>query len=209
MTAAARSPAPYVPKGDTLPHQVCLYLQRNPAGELLVAAIARMFDAEPGGIPSSLNSAVRHGLLLRSTTTGGQLTFRSGPRLADVVLEDRPSVAETPPTPTKPSTPLSPNSVFAMGQQAKPKRRVTPLPSADAIEIRKGVPKPDARGKSRGAVYQAIAGRMEVGDSVELPLAQARALCSWAKDKTLKCADSRRWSFARIDDKTGGVWRDA
>lgn len=100
----------------------------------------------------------------------------------------------------KPET-VAPNSVFAAGQAAKPKRNYEPF-DPDKIEIKRGVPLPAASTLgARASGSLALLGRMKSGDMVELPDRKAHTIASAAKKAGIKVA------LRRLGDGVKGVWK--
>jgi hypothetical protein len=106
-------------------------------------------------------------------------------------------------TPRTPIPPLGvPSSVFEMGRQAKPVpvlRKRTPLP--ENIEIKSGIPVPEAQTGKRGDLYAPILHRMQPGDMVELCIEHSRSMLKRAKALGIK-ATSRT-----LPNGKTGVWR--
>lgn len=105
-------------------------------------------------------------------------------------------------------------SVFdiARGASDVPRTKPAAAPAVDlsTVAIRKGVPKPE-RQRGIATQYNTLVVKMEPGDSVELPLKQARGFYSAAK-KFAATADTEprpAFSFRKLSPTHGGVWRDA
>lgn len=98
------------------------------------------------------------------------------------------------------------------GAQAAQAHARVAIPAVDlaTVVIRKGVPKPE---RQRGIVtqYNTLVAKMEPGDSVELPLKQARGFYSAAKKfaATAETEPRPAFSFRKLSPTHGGVWRDA
>ena len=101
----------------------------------------------------------------------------------------------------------APNSVFDAGRKAKADAS-PPRPAASDIVIRKGVEKPAARGTATG-IYLDVIRKMQPTDSVELALKHAKSFYARAKEHGLSTTPPQRFSFRKLSDTTGAVWRDA
>jgi hypothetical protein len=100
-------------------------------------------------------------------------------------------------------------SVFDAGRQAKAASKL-PLPDPAKVVIRKGVSKPPSmHGAGSGAVYVQILQRMQPTDSVELPLSQAKSLYARSKEFGKTTTPPQRYSFRKLNETTGALWRDA
>lgn len=99
----------------------------------------------------------------------------------------------------------APNSVFDAGRQARVASEPARIDLA-TIVIRQGVPKPPPR---RGVVgYLPVILHMQPGDSVELPLKQARGFYARAKQAGVAATPPQRFSFRRLSAQSGAIWRD-
>lgn len=116
--------------------------------------------------------------------------------VADLPVRQRRISAAGSPAPET----TAPRSVF---DQARP--------SKDApieIVIRKGVPIPAARTTPGCSVLVKAAQQMEPGDSVELPLTQAKSLMRIARKVGDAIRPPRHFVFRKLSDELGAVWRD-
>jgi len=105
----------------------------------------------------------------------------------------------------KPPQTSAPTSVFDAGTRAKAAAR-PPEIALDKIVIRKGVPKPDPlRVRDK---WNPLISRMAPGDSVELPLHQAKNLYSACKKVGEASKPRKTFSVRTINATTGAVWRD-
>jgi hypothetical protein len=101
----------------------------------------------------------------------------------------------------------APNSVFDAGRQAKSAAE-PPLPTT--IAIRRGIEKPAVRQRGRTGVYLQTIRQMQVGDSTEaLALKHARSFYARANEYAKTCAPPQQYSFRKLSETTGAVWRDA
>lgn len=101
----------------------------------------------------------------------------------------------------------APISAFDAGRKAKAAAALPP-PNADKIVIRKGVPIPGAV-RVRGGVYLPVIKQMQPGDSVELPLQQAKSFYARAKEHGKTVAPPQHFVMRKLSDTKGAVWRDA
>ncbi len=105
----------------------------------------------------------------------------------------------------------APISVFDAGRQAKESARRPRVPLIDLtkVEIRKGVAIPEPR-SSQTKFYASLLGRMELGDSVQLPSRQAYSLYAAAK-KFAAGSGGKQLKFVlrKLDESSHGVWRTA
>lgn len=105
---------------------------------------------------------------------------------------------------TQPPSTTAPRSVF---DQVKPPQAQQASPTQPAeVVVRKGVPLPMPLTRQNGATLPALRS-MEVGDSVELPLKQARGFYSHAKKFGSQSTPVRKFVFRRLNDVSGGIWR--
>lgn len=91
-------------------------------------------------------------------------------------------------------------SVFALGQQAKPRRASPSRLDLAKVTIRRGVPIPDKETSGESA-YAALLARMQPGDIVELTDKQMYSMAKHAKK--LGVAITRR----KLDSGLYGIWR--
>lgn len=108
----------------------------------------------------------------------------------------------------RPATTAS-SSVFDLARKSAA-AAAPPRVSPDQIVIRSGIAKPaPTRGLQLRAGYLTVIRRMQPGDSVELPLKQARAFYTAAKDfGQTTAAPQQQFSFRKLSMVLGAVWRD-
>jgi hypothetical protein len=102
------------------------------------------------------------------------------------------------------------SSVFAAAAAQAPKRKaraIVDVTTIAAIEIRKNVPKPDRGGRPENK-YREILERMDVGDMVEMPRADAIRFYAAAKKFASSCAPARAFSMRKLTPQASGIWRD-
>lgn len=103
--------------------------------------------------------------------------------------------------------PSAPSSVFDIGRQASAevKKRKQPAErvevDVDAIQIRSGVPIPEATRGTQGSKYKVLLDKMKPGDSVVLPNKAALSLVAAAKKLGVKTANRL------LGDGQRGVWK--
>lgn len=91
----------------------------------------------------------------------------------------------------------SPASVFDAG---KPVRKIARGIDLDAIEIKRGIPMPQASTGCRGSADRLL-DRMQPGDMVELTKSQATNFANYARKRGIKV------SSRKLSNGVVGVWR--
>jgi hypothetical protein len=189
--------APYIPRTDSLPDQVCRYFVRLPDEEMLSREISANHNVAVSNVGSNLKLAVEAGYL----TLDGSV-YSAGPNLRQFAaqLEQGNGVAESrAPWPAKGGAGTPPPAKDGSSPRRASKAFTFDL---STIEIQKGVPLP--AGRQPALDWPLFLGKLEVGDSYMLP-AEARSALGSAVTK-FKKATGRVLSVRVMADGCG-VWR--
>lgn len=175
----------YRPQADSLPDRVCRWLLRAGGDTLSSSDIATKFDVvSRGSIKTQLESAIANGLVTYSRTPLEGTVYAAGSALAAAYEE----TAEPAHAPAKPRTPAC------------------ALPPADALQIEHGIPIPP-RAVGITSPYAALFERMDVGDSIRVPTAQAARRLTELANRLGKAA-GRKYTTRTVGD-CSRVWRTA
>jgi hypothetical protein len=164
----------YKPHIGSLAEKVCHFFQQHREEALSAPDIASKYDAKYASVTASLSTAVEAGWLVR---TNGD--YAAGPRLPAL-------------------TPTALGS--AMTNLTTPLKRKNAPPDPAAIQVRTGVPIPEARTGTNGA-YNSILERMTPGSMVELPDRQAHGLAACFKKRGVP------YTVRRLGPGIKGIWR--
>lgn len=183
----------YLPMKGSLPWKVIEFLTTNPGETLTVDDISVKFDVPVRGLPILLTAAVDAGYLVRAEDPEeAEMVYRLG--AGHPAIKARPSIHPS----------LGPMGAALFGGGKKTRQRI--CIDTSKVQIESGVPIPEHAGNGR-TNWSALFDRMELRDSVELPLS--------ARGSIQKCvngyakATKKMFTIRRIDDEKLRLWRIA
>lgn len=175
----------YEPTAGSLPARVVDFFRENPDEELTRRDMADKFEIPAASVDACLKKAIDAGLLATKNNEEMVRCWVAGPQISKA----RPAAA---------------------AKKARAPRAVKEHSALDisSIQIETNVEKPEPK-TGHSPIYTELLNRMKPGNSVLLPLYNARRLMEWGRKTAKRNNTNAKYSLRKVGEDQARVWRDS